>query len=232
MRDFGDAEPPVEDPVYRLDVPKTREFADWYQASRSHRLGRNAILHPNVHSPLWGDTAAAALVSHLLGEYQVKMETVPGSRIHPMVLREHNAVLIGRPEYSDAIARLMPDDGLAVEYCAAERKVGVHNRQPRPGEPEWRFASDGLKHNFGLVTVFPSDTGGRKRTIVFSGINSDGSEAGARYFASPESLRQLEPQFARAGSAPWPARYQVVIRTESIDTYSFQARFEYLRVQK
>jgi hypothetical protein len=68
--------------------------------------------------------------------------------------------------------------------------------------------------------------------VLLAGINSDGAEAGARFFTSPEKLQDLDQRFRQAGFIQWPPAYQVVVRTESVDTYSLQTRFEFVRILK
>jgi hypothetical protein len=230
VRDFGNAEPPVGDPSYRLPFHRDAMFEDWYTRTRNAPLGKTAIFHPNAHSPLWGDAAAASVLSRMFGSHGVLVEQVPSARVHPVGLRDRNSIIIGRPEYTDATRSLVPEEGLAVEYSAKDRLVGVHNRKPKQGEQEWWFATGGLRHNHGLITVLSADAGARKRIVLFSGINSDGAEAGARFFTTPGKLEDLERRFKQAGLSQWPPRYQVVVRTESVDTYSLQVEFEFLRI--
>lgn len=232
VRDFGNAEEPIGDPGYRLPVPRDQQFLDWYKAIRNAPLGKTALLHPNAHSPLWGDAAAASLLSRFLGSCGVLTEVTPSARIHPVALRERNFIVIGRPEYTATAGALLPEDGLAIEYSPADRLVGIHNRAPKPRESAWWFATGGLRHNFGLITVLTSDSASHRRTLMFAGINSDGAEAGARFFTSPDKLEDLAQRFQKLGYRDWPPRYQIVVRTESLDTYSLQTRFEFLRILK
>lgn len=231
VRDFGDADPPDGDPRYRLPFTRDKAFEEWYRITRNLPLGRTAILHPNAHSPLWGDSAAASVVSRMLGEHGVTVEIVPSARVHPVALRERNAVIIGRPEYTDAAKAFLPEDALTVEYSVTDRTVGIHNRSPKPGEPAWWFPSDGLRHNYGLITVV-TDAPARTKTVLLAGINSDGAEAGARFLTSPDKLADLDKRFRESGLSQWPGSFQVVVRTESMDTYSLQTRFEFLRIWK
>jgi hypothetical protein len=230
IRDFGDAEPPVGDPDYRLQFKRDPEFEDWYKRTRNYSLGRNWIFHPNAHSPLWGDAAAASVLSRMFGANGVIVEQLPSARIHPVALRDRNSVIIGRPEYTQAARSLIPDNGLLIDYSAKDRLVGVHNRKPKQGEKEWWFASGDLRHNHGLITVLGADGLSNKRVVLLSGINSDGAEAGARFLTTPQNLTDLDQRFAKLGLTQWPKRYQVVVRTESMDTYSLQVNFEFLRI--
>jgi len=137
-------------------------------------------------------------------------------------------VIIGRPEYTDLAAALTPEDGLRVAYNAQRRLVGIQNRAPKAGEPEWWFSTGDLRHNYGLITVLTADDPAARRTILFAGINSDGAEAGARFLTTPDKLRLL----ARALPSPLPRRFQVVIRTESVDTYTLQTTLAFTRILK
>lgn len=226
VRDFGNDPPPTGDPAFRTEIDRTPGFEQWYTRWRNHPLGKTAFLHPNHHSPLWGDASAALVVTQALASRGAHVETIPAYRTHAVALRERNAVLIGRPEYSETVSSLMPEGGVTVEYNPAYRRLGVHNRSPRKGETEWWYATDNLRLNYGLVTVLPTDQAGRRRLIIFSGINSDGSEAGAKFFTSTEGLAELEKRFGGG----WPRKFQVVVRTESVDTYSLQTHFEFVRV--
>ena len=159
VRDFGDAEPPVGDPNYRIPFVRDKAFEEWYRSTRNLPLGKTALLHPNAHSPLWGDAAAASVISRMLGEHGAAVELSPSARVHPVALRERNTVIIGRPEYTDAAKAFLPEDALTVEYSMADRSVGVHNRAPKPGEPAWWFPSDQMRHK-----LWPDHRGhGRRR---------------------------------------------------------------------
>ncbi|WP_321470300.1 hypothetical protein [uncultured Paludibaculum sp.] len=226
VRDFGDDPPPTGDPSFRTEIDRTPAFEGWYRQWRNHPLGKTAFLHPNHHSPLWGDASAALVVTQVLAAHGAHIETIPAYRTHAVALRERNAVLVGRPEYSETVSSLMPEGGITVEYNPQHRRLGVHNRSPKKGETEWWYATDNLRLNYGLITVLPTEQAGRRRLIIFSGINSDGSEAGAKFYTSPVGLGELEKHFA--GS--WPRKFQVVVKTESVDTYTLQTHFEFVRV--
>jgi hypothetical protein len=226
VRDFGNVEPPAGDPGYRLDAPQTERFREWYKGAQNRSLGPKAFLHPNIHSPLWGDAAAANVVTGFLASHRVKVETIPAARTHPVALRDRNAVLIGRPEYTEAVQRLLPENGITVAYSTERRAVGVLDRAAK----RWWFAENGLRDNYGLITVLPSDAARRFKTILLCGINSDGADAAARFLSSETGLRELDTAMRKAGRGEWPPAYQVVIRTKSVDNYTMDAHLEHLHV--
>lgn len=103
---------------------------------------------------------------------------------------------------------------------------------PQPGEPEWWFAPDPLRKSYGLVTVLTAPETGQRRTLLFAGINSDGTEAGARFLTSPAHLEDLDRRFQQAGHSAWPARSQMVVRSDSDEAITIEAQFEFLRILK
>ncbi len=226
VRDFGNAEPPLGDPGYRLDAPQTEQFREWYKAAQKRTLGPKAFLHPNIHSALWGDAAAANVVTAFLAAQGARVETIPAARTHPVALRDRHAVLIGRPEYTEAVQRLLPEPGITVIYSGEKRAMGVFHRATK----QWWFAQNGLRDNYGLITVLPSDAARQFKTIVLCGINSDGSDAAARFLSSGAGLAELNAAMQKAGHRIWPAAYQVVVRTKSVDNYTMDAHLEHLHV--
>ncbi|MCX6611553.1 MAG: hypothetical protein NTW74_11970 [Acidobacteria bacterium] len=229
LRDFGNAEAPVE-LKYGLPVPRTPEFEDWYKREYRKNLGKAAFFQLNARSPLWGDAVAAFVVGSRLGQYGAKIEMMSATQVTAAALRDKNVVIIGSADYPDSIAGWMPGGGLSVEHNAVHRMVGIHNRSPRPKEPEWWFPSDNYRHSYGLITVASSDSTAKRRTMILSGINSDGAEAAARYFTSEDNVNSLLAEFRRAGRATWPDRYQVLVETESLDTYNLRTKVKHVRV--
>ncbi|HYP09049.1 MAG TPA: hypothetical protein VER03_22675 [Bryobacteraceae bacterium] len=86
---------------------------------------------------------------------------------------------------------------------------------------------DGLREFPGLLTVLPSDgSNGSKRTVIFAGANSSGSQAAAEFFSSPSALADLKQRFAKEGIAGFPHAYQMVLKGvaegQSVLSYSYQ----------
>jgi hypothetical protein len=66
---------------------------------------------------------------------------------------------------------------------------------------------------FGLITVFPNQTGSEEgpRAIVASGITGAGAPAAMEFFTSPAGLTALRDRFRKDGLKRVPASYQVVV---------------------
>ena len=171
----------------------------------------------------WFAPALAAFAA----ERRARVELLAGEHTGATEIRDRNAVVLGRAEYSDAAAALQPADGWAVRYVPERREVGI---VPLKGGAPSFFREKGGTTNYGLITVLtkPSD-GGAKRTILFAGINSDGSEAAMSYLTSLLQLQELAAELGR-GRSGLPESYQVVVRSRSSNTRSLRAERVALRI--
>ncbi|MBY0503639.1 MAG: hypothetical protein K2X03_07010 [Bryobacteraceae bacterium] len=218
VREFGNQPLPEKDPPFSLPVPSDPRFADWYRQQTS-RVPQHLILHPNIHSPLGGEAEAAVRLAAFLSGRGVQIETLVSDRTGAADIRDRNAVVLGRPEYSRVAATLQPADGFAVRYVPERREFGVVSAdgqraffRDRPGNI-----------NYGLITVLTKRTdAGPHRTILFAGINSDGSDAAMEHLTSLLNLTSLAKEL-RTRQSTLPDSYQVVVRARSSDTRILEA---------
>ena len=142
------------------------------------------------------------------------------------MLRRRNAILLGAPDYSSAVARFQENCPLRVNYLDAI--VG-----PATGQPAARYAlklgqQQRLTQVFGLITVLPGESSADQQTriLIFSGVNSAGAQAAAEFFSSPEHLLELKKELKKAGHDTFPSAYQVVVRAETEDSILLNFRYE------
>jgi len=85
---------------------------------------------------------------------------------------------------------------------------------------------------YGLITVLPSEstTNHQHRTLIFSGVNSAGTQAAAEFFSSPENLLELRKHLKREGHDNFPAAYQVAVSAETDDNILLNFKYETHRV--
>jgi len=77
--------------------------------------------------------------------------------------------------------------------------------------------------NYGLITVLTKKTdAGPRRTMLFAGINSDGSDAAMDHLTSLFQLADLARELKRP-SGEIPGSFQVVVRSRSSDTRTLQS---------
>ncbi|MBL8217488.1 MAG: hypothetical protein JNK87_42595, partial [Bryobacterales bacterium] len=226
VREFGDSPHPVGDPPQVFPMPTDPALLDWYRRTTLGK-GEGLILHPNNHSPLGGEAHAAIRLAAFVAERQAHVELLAGEHTGATEIRERNAVVLGRAEYSRAAAALQPNDGWALRYVPERREVGIVSQK---GDRPSFFREGGGVVNYGLITVLTKPTdNGPKRTILFAGINSDGSEAAMSYMTSLLQLQELSEEL-RKGRAGLPDSYQVVVRSRSSNTRSLRAERAAVRV--
>ncbi len=218
VREFGDLPLPVEDPPMHFVPPDAEAFRDWFLRMTGQKP-RRLILHPNNHSPLGGEANAAILFASFAAERGTRVELLLGENTGATEIRDRQAVVLGRPEYSRAAAALQPAKGYTVRYVPERRAVGV----VLPNGTGY-FREEKGKTNYGLVTMLTRQTSaGARATMLVSGINSDGSEAAMSFMTTVVNLETLEQEFLRAHGRI-PRNYQVVVRSRSSDTRSLHSQ--------
>jgi len=191
---------------------------------RRHALPEGMRLFANMTnaSPLWGDGIGALLATQILSQAGASYELWPERAGSPTLLRGRNVILFAREEYSESAVLVSRNENFRIEYSPQHRNVAVTNRSPNSGEPKvYPLDPPGPRRvSYGLITVMPSPgvPGPNRRTIMISGLTSAGIQAAAEFFTSPGSLRDLRERFRREGHDGIPPHYQVVVRTQSVDT--------------
>lgn len=216
VREFGDDPLPAKDPSFILPVPDDPRFREWYKVTTA-REPRQLILHRNGDSPLGGEAEAAIRLAAFLAAHGVHAEILHGDRASE--IKDRNAVVLGRAEYSRAAAALQPAGGFAVKYLADRRELGVVSADGRQAF----FRDLAGRVNYGLITVLTKQTdSGPHRTLLFAGINSDGSDAAMDYLTSLRNLADLS-RALRQGRDALPDNYQLVVRSHSTDRRTMQS---------
>jgi hypothetical protein len=219
IREFDPASPPRNDPPFIVPLPESPQVLDWIQKQRPEAAGRRFLLHPNNHSPLWGEAAGAIAIAEFLGSRAVHVELIGERNIRPAALKERNAIVIGRAEYNRSAQALHPSGGWTVRYVPSLREIAIVDRE---GSPLFRKQPGGLR-NYGLATFLSRPTSqGMRRTVLFAGINSDATQAAMDYMTSPHRLVELAREFRKNGGTV-PDSFQVVVQTTSNDSQTIAA---------
>lgn len=138
-------------------------------------------------------------------------------------LRGRNVVLFGNPPESQTIYRSVEPVPLIVDFEPSVKSFVVRDRAsgrifvPKPD------GKGGFSDVYGLVTVLNTRNSDRGHLgmVIFSGVNSAGTDGAAQFFTSPRSLRDLRATFAREGINGFPAAYQVVVKCTFGDLLMF-----------
>lgn len=196
------------------------ELALWLSGLTHVPPAREVYLRPSVTSTMWGDVVATATVSKLMTAAGTNAKLLPEASTSMAVLRDSNAVIIGRPEYSVIVTSLLKGTQLSIEYSPEISEYGVVEINAPAGTPPlYAPVFDSTLRSriaYGLITVLPSRAASTSpsRTVILSGTMSAGSQAAAEFISSPNLLRAFYRDLAQDGFAAPPEAYQVVVRAE------------------
>lgn len=214
---------PIQYPPLVEVPPAQKALYDFYEENSGHRPFGNLYLHPSPNAPLWGDVSGAALAGRFLAQNGVRAEFLPERTVRgSYAIRGRNALIFGRPEYSPLVASAL-SRGFTVTYLPDVRRYAIVSQIDAS---QRYFNSDQTDlNNYGLITVLHDANAGR-RTIVFSGITSDGSQAGVEFLTAADKVEKLKERLRASGVATWPDAFQVVVRTYSSLGYPVRVDYE------
>jgi len=142
-------------------------------------------------------------------------ENIIGGQV---ALAKRNVLVIGAQNYSPYAARVLRNTPFTIEENEELGEEIIRERSPQSGAPlvlvPNRGQSGGISVAFGLITVFPNQTGSEEgpRAIVVSGVTGAGAPAAMEFFTSPAGLTALRDQFRKDGMQHVPASYQVIVK--------------------
>jgi hypothetical protein len=208
--------------------PLPTELLDWVKRRFPATTGPQHLT-PTMNATYWGDTLGAHTAYKTLAAVNALPRLFPERVLSIPALRQRNVVLLGSGEYSPAIAHFMEKCPLSANFLNGIAPTA------QPENPLYRMKRDQnkrLAQVFGLITVLPSDSSVNQqhRTVIFSGVNSAGTQAAAEFFTSPETLNILKRQLAKDGHTTFPPAYQVVVRAETDDSILLNYHYETYRL--
>jgi hypothetical protein len=211
--------------------PLPAELQEWFQRRYPNRTEPNFFVTLTPNATYWGDALAAMLALKTMFAAGASSQMFPEKIITVPTLRRRNVVLFGAPEYSVAVEHFLEKCPLTVNYMSSIISQG----SGQAATPLYTVKSDQKNQQvqtYGLITVLPSNstTNHQHRTIIFSGINSAGTQAAAEFFTSPDNLLLLKRQLEKDGHRTFPPAYQVVVSSEIVDNILVNFKYETYRV--
>lgn len=208
--------------------PLPMELLSWIK-ERYPTISGQQHLTLTTNGTYWGDTLGALTAYKTLAAAGAAPRLFPEMVLSMPALRQRNVVLLGAAEYSPAIAHFLAKCPLTANFLNGIAATG------QPQQPLYQIKRNQTKRMtqvFGLITVLPNDSSVNQqhRTLIFSGINSAGTQAAAEFFSSPENLQVLKRQFAKDGHTTFPPAYQVVVRVETDDSILLNYHYETYRL--
>lgn len=218
---------PFDDPGGR---PMPRELYDWYRTRYPTPPEQELSLTLTTNATYWGDALAAMTALKTMLSAGAAAQLFPEKVITVPTLRRRNVILFGAPEYSAAIAHFLEKCPLTVNYLDAVYSTEV-GKTPSRLYTVRRDPKSRPVQTYGLITVLPSESATHQqyRTVIFSGVNSAGTQAAAEFFTSPEHLIELKRQMKKDGHDGFPAAYQIVVRSEVEDNILINFHYETYR---
>ncbi|MBL8229214.1 MAG: hypothetical protein JNL98_12080 [Bryobacterales bacterium] len=199
----------------------------WYREIPSLPPANELFVRPTPNAPLWGDAMSMSIVGRVLERSGVPWDVLPSRVAAEPLIRKRNAIVLGRPEYSRLVAKLMQRQPLTVDYHPGLREYAIRE----VSNDQWLLpkygANDYADVVYGLITVLPSEgsPGGEHRTVILTGTNSAGAQAAAEFWTSARELASL-----RERMGAFPASYQVVVRATASATMALDIFYETHRV--
>ena len=210
-------------------LPMPRQLYALYNTP--YTVPANPSLTITRNATYWGDVLGALTAFKTLNTAGVSPQIFPEIVITMPMLRHRNVIFFGSPNYSSAVARYQENCPLRVNFLDAI--VGIATEQA----PAARYAltlgqQQRLTQVFGLITVLPGESSASQQTriVIFSGVNSAGTQAAAEFFSSPEQLLELKKELKKAGHDTFPPAYQVVVRAETDDSILRNFHYETYRI--
>jgi hypothetical protein len=211
--------PYVPPNVFRL--PASPDLYPYYRKNRPLEDGTELFLSPaQLSVPLAesvGIDAATGTLRALGSAYQI----LPEEEAPLSALRGRNTLVVGTPMGSDVITKLLRNTPLSIDYHPDAHFFAVLD-QRAPGSPKVLYAAQiggtgALNTLYGLITVLPSEgiLDKPKRTVIFSGAGSPGTQGAMEFFSSAEKMKELKLRLQRSGLPGFPPSYQVVVRCKS-----------------
>lgn len=219
-------------PLGRHELPQSTEMREWFFSRYPDVPGTKPYLIPTHNSPLWGDSIGALTAVNLMARAGVAVDIVAERASTASFLRDRNAVVFGRPEYSQAAEYFLSGKPMSIEYSQAAKEYVL--KAACGSEPSRNYSDAAIQtgrarddDRYGLITVLSRSDGASSgtRIVHFSGLASTGTQAAAEYFTSPAQLRQLATKFAAQGIKGFPKSYQVLIRAKAISMLPVQMEY-------
>lgn len=157
--------------------PLSEFFLKRHTLKPNHRL----FMLPTHNSPLWGDADGAMTVTQTLAAAGATFQVLPERVVSFPSLRGRNVILLGAPEYSPAVTKLLANAPFTIDFLAAAGDHAIVNQHPRDTEPAFyapkrHHQGKVIEEVYGIITVLPSEGEGAQRTVILSGITSAGRQ--------------------------------------------------------
>jgi len=206
---------PQDDPT-SLDAPAP--VYQWYARHFPIESDRKLYLFFSDTSTRFGDGIAAAPLLRTISAAGARFQIFPQRMVTPAMFRDRSAIVIGQPENSPTVQRLLRNGVFQIAFDESIQKETIvgplgggstpktyTTEKPKPRTPV---------ESYGLITMLPGQGAATapRRIAIFSGSHSSCTAGATEFFTSPAQLSDLRRRFRAEGHATFPQAYQVVVR--------------------
>ena len=184
---------------------------EWHRKYHPLPPGKNLYLEFVDTSTRFGDAIGAAEVVRTIAAAGGKAQIFPETAVSEAMFRNRNIVLIGMPENSPSIDRLLSNGSFRVLYDETlQRETIVGPNATYATQSDGR----GMMQSYGLVTVLRGQgvQGAQHRIMIVSGSHSSCTVGATEFMSSPAHLRDFRDRLRKQGHSSFPPAYQMVVR--------------------
>ena len=198
---------------------------EWYRKYHPLIPGKNLYLEFVNTSTRFGDAIGAAEVVRAIAAAGAKAQIFPETSVSEAMFRDRNVVLIGMPENSELIDRLLSKGSFRVLFDETLQKETIVG-------PSATYATQidvkGMIESYGLVTVLPGQgvQGAQHRIIIFSGSHSSCTVGATEFMNSPVHLGDFRDRLRQQGYVGFPGVYQMVVRCRAVGVVPLGEQYE------
>jgi hypothetical protein len=206
----------------------------WYSTRHPLSSGGKLFLLPTQTSPSMGSALGAASAAAFLTRAGASFEVLPETLMPMGATRNRNLILLGIPENSETLRRLLAATPFEVVF---DPQLGDYSLTEHGGArrnfPSRRDPSGKLIEAYGLITVLPSEgSDGRRRSILLTGTYSAGIAAAMDFFCSPANMDEFRSFLRHDGWRTFPSTYQLVIKANTDHTLPLGSEYAAYRALK
>jgi hypothetical protein len=228
---FEGGTPPPEYIPLPSQIPRPRE--EW--KLRSDLRNDSLFASWSDTSPYLGDAMAAVTAARTLTSLGIAFQAVPTKNLYVPAFGSKNLIVIGTPEYSGTVRRILARTPLDIRVDPAFGKNVVLERDLRSGTVRRyvaRPAGGSQKATYGLITAVPSEGSADfgNRTLLVSGTSAAAAHGAMEYFSNRKMLEELEAKFRSGGRTTFPPAFQVIVRCVEVNDLMVSFAYEAHRI--
>ena len=198
---------------------------EWYKKYHPLPSEKNLYLEFVDTSTRFGDAIGAVEVVRTIAAAGGKAQIFPETSVSEAMFRDRNIVLIGMPENSPSIDRLLSSGSFRVLYDETLQKETIVG-------PTATYVTQsdagGMMQSYGLVTVLRGQgvQGAQHRIMIFSGSHSSCTVGATEFMSSPAHVRDFRDRLRKQGYSSFPPAYQMVVRCRAKSVVPLSEEYE------